>query len=84
VSETGEFAQVLVVPGDVMVGDGEGVVCIPRAVADTVAAHGLEQEELEAFLLEKVRDGAPLPGTYPPNERTLAEYETWKRRRGTI
>jgi hypothetical protein len=49
-----------------------------------VAAHGLEQEELEAFLLEKVRDGAPLPGTYPPNERTLAEYETWKRRRGTI
>ena len=77
-------AEVLVVPGDVMVGDGEGVVCIPRAVADTVAAHGLEQEELEAFLLEKVRAGAPLPGTYPPNEQTLAEYETWKRRRGTI
>ena len=77
-------AEVLVVPGDVMVGDGEGVVCIPRAVADTVAAHGLEQEELEAFLLEKVRAGAPLPGTYPPNEQTLAEYEKWKRRRGTI
>ena len=48
-----------------------------------VAAHGLEQEELEAFLLEKVRDGAPLPGTYPPNEQTLAEYETWKGRRGS-
>jgi len=77
-------AEVLVVPGDVMVGDGEGVVCIPRAVADTVAAHGLDQEELEAFLLEKVRAGAPLPGTYPPNEQTLAEYETWKRRHGTI
>jgi len=74
-------AEVLVVPGDVMVGDGEGVVCIPRAVADTVAARGLEQEELEAFILEKVRKGAPLPGTYPPGDATLAEFEAWKRRR---
>jgi len=77
-------AEVLVMPGDIMVGDGEGVVCIPRAVADLVATHGLEQEELEAFILEKVRAGAPLPGTCPPGERTLAEYEAWKRRRGTI
>jgi regulator of RNase E activity RraA len=76
-------AEVLVIPGDIMVGDGEGVVCIPRAVADKVAVHGLEQEELEAFLLEKVRGGAPLPGTYPPNEATLAEYEAWKRKRRT-
>jgi hypothetical protein len=52
-------------------------------VADKVAVHGLEQEELEAFLLEKVRGGAPLPGTYPPNEATLAEYEAWKRKRRT-
>jgi regulator of RNase E activity RraA len=77
-------AEVLVLPGDIMVGDGEGVVCIPRAVADKVAVHGLEQEELEAFLLEKIRAGAALPGTYPPSEQTLAEYEAWKRRRGTI
>jgi regulator of RNase E activity RraA len=75
-------AEVLVVPGDLMVGDGEGVVCVPRAVADKVAAGGLEQEELEAFILEKVRGGAPLPGTYPPGEQTLAEYEAWRRRRG--
>ncbi|HXJ80552.1 MAG TPA: ribonuclease activity regulator RraA [Candidatus Methylomirabilis sp.] len=74
-------AEVLVIPGDVMVGDGEGVVCIPRSVADTVAAQGLEQDELEAFILEKVRQGAPLPGTYPPGEATLAEYEVWKRQR---
>ena len=74
-------AEVLVVPGDIMVGDGEGVVCIPRAVADAVATNGLEQEELEAFILEKVKKGAPLPGTYPPGEATLAEYEAWKRQR---
>src|SRR5262249_8339818 len=76
-------AEVLVVPGDVMVGDGEGVVCVPRAVADQVAARGLEQEELEAFILEKVRGGAPLPGTYPPGEQTLAEDEAGKKRRRT-
>jgi regulator of RNase E activity RraA len=77
-------AEVLVVPGDIMVGDGEGVVCIPRAVADKVAAAGLEQETLETFILGKVRGGAPLPGTYPPDEKTLAEYEDWKRKRGTV
>jgi regulator of RNase E activity RraA len=77
-------AEVLVIPGDVVVGDGEGVVCVPRAVADQVAEKGVEQEELEAFLLEKVRDGAPLPGTYPPNEKTLAEYETWRQRRRSM
>jgi regulator of RNase E activity RraA len=76
-------AEVLVIPGDVMVGDGEGVVCVPRAVAGQVAAGGLEQDELEAFILEKVRGGAPLPGTYPPGEKTLAEYAAWRRRRGT-
>jgi regulator of RNase E activity RraA len=74
-------AGVLVVPGDVMVGDGEGVVCVPRAVADKVAAGGVEQEALEAFLLEKIRGGAPLPGTYPPGEATLAEYEAQRRTR---
>ena len=72
-------AEVLVMPGDLMVGDAEGVVCIPRQVAETVAAQGLEQEQLEAFLLEKVKGGAALPGTYPPNESTLAEYAAWRR-----
>ena len=72
-------AGVLVVPGDIMVGDGEGVVCVPRGVADKVAATGLEQEELEAFVLQKIRAGAPLPGTYPPNPATIAEYESWRR-----
>jgi hypothetical protein len=39
-----------------------------------VAAGAVEQERLEAFLLEKIRAGAPLPGTYPPGDATLAEY----------
>jgi regulator of RNase E activity RraA len=74
-------AEVLVMPGDVMVGDGEGVICIPRGLAESVAAAGLEQERLEAFLLEKVRAGASLLGVYPPNDATRAEYEAWRRSR---
>jgi regulator of RNase E activity RraA len=75
-------AEVLVMPGDVLVGDGEGVVCVPRHVADKVAAAALEQDTLEAFLLDKVKRGAPLPGTYPPSAATLAEYEAQRRERG--
>ncbi len=75
-------SEVLVMPGDIMVGDGEAVICIPRAVAAAVAEAGLEQELLEAFVLEKVKGGAPLPGVYPPNAATRAEYEAWRRSRG--
>lgn len=74
-------AEVLVMPGDIMVGDGEGVVCVPRHVADQVAASGAELDRLETFVLEKIRRGATVPGTYPPNEVTLKEYETWKQAR---
>ncbi len=73
-------AEVLVMPGDIMVGDGEGVVCIPRHVAEQVAHSGAELDRLETFVLEKIRAGAPVPGTYPPNEATLKEYEVWKQR----
>jgi regulator of RNase E activity RraA len=72
-------AEVLVLPGDVLVGDGDGVVCVPRALADAVAAEALEQDGLEAFVLDRIKRGAPLPGTYPPNDATRAEYEAFRR-----
>ncbi|HWA13178.1 MAG TPA: ribonuclease activity regulator RraA [Burkholderiales bacterium] len=72
-------ADVLVMPGDIMVGDDEGVVCVPRHVADKVAQAGLDLEELEAFVLEKIKAGAPLRGTYPPSEAVRAEFEAWKK-----
>jgi regulator of RNase E activity RraA len=74
-------AEVLVMPGDIMVGDDEGVVCIPRHVAQQIAQSGLEMEELEAFVLEKVQAGAPIAGTYPPSEPVRVEYEAWKKKR---
>jgi regulator of RNase E activity RraA len=62
-------AEVLVMPGDVMVGDGDGVVCVPRAQADKIAEGGLEQEELEAFVLAKIQVGAPRRGGARARER---------------
>jgi regulator of RNase E activity RraA len=75
-------AGVPVFPGDVLVGDEEGVVVIPRHLAAEIAEPAAEQEELERFILEKVEGGAPLPGTYPPNAATMAEYAAWRARRG--
>jgi regulator of RNase E activity RraA len=73
--------EVLVMPGDILVGDADGVVCIPRHLADQVARSGEELDRLEAFVVEKIKAGAPVPGTYPPDEATLKEYEAWRARR---
>lgn len=68
-------AGVPIYPGDVLVGDGEGVVVIPRHLADEVAVAAREQQELEQFILERIRSGAPLRGTYPPDAGTRAEFD---------
>lgn len=67
-------AGVAVFPGDVLVGDREGVLVIPQEIAEEVAFSSLEQHHLEEFILEKIRGGAKLPGTYPPSEELLEEY----------
>lgn len=77
-----ECAGVAVFPGDVLLGDGNGVACIPAHLAAEIAEAGAERERLEAFVVEKVRGGAPLEGTYPPDEATLAAYRAWKEARG--
>ena len=68
-------AGVLVMPGDVMVGDADGVVVIPAAVAEEVALAALEQEEIEAFVLTKIQAGSSIIGVYPPGDETRAEFE---------
>jgi regulator of RNase E activity RraA len=72
---------VAVYPGDIIVGDPDGVVVIPSGMVEEVASDATEQEELEEFLLRRVADGAALPGTYPPNEATKAAFEQWRNER---
>jgi regulator of RNase E activity RraA len=69
---------VAVFPGDLLVGDQEGVVVIPAHLAAAVAAEAEEMEQKERFIMEKIRSGASIVGTYPPDEATLAEYRVWK------
>lgn len=71
---------VAVYPGDIIVGDADGVVVVPAGIADEVAAEAAEQERMERFILERIADGAPLPGTYPPNAETQAAYTAWRAR----
>jgi len=68
---------VLVYPGDIAVGDADGVVVIPRHLADKVATAGLEQEQVEAFIKARVLKGEPIAGFYPATERTMTEYRAW-------
>ena len=58
-------------------GEGDGVVVVPRALADEVAAEAPEQERLERFVQLKVKEGAGVVGLYPPSEETVEEYQRW-------
>ena len=49
--------DVAVWPGDVVVGDGEGVVVIPAALADEVAMEAVEMTAFEDFVTERVLAG---------------------------
>lgn len=74
-------AGILVMPGDVMVGDAEGVVAIPAAIADEVAADAVKQEEVEEFALERIRANEPLRELYPLRPSRRADFEAWQRQR---
>ena len=64
-----------VYPGDVCVGDRDGVAVIPAAIVAEVADEALEQERFEAWVIQEVRGGASTFGLYPPDEATRARYE---------
>ena len=65
---------VAVFPGDVVVADDDGAVLIPAALLDAVLAEAPEQERMEAWIMDEIARGLPLPGLYPMNEETRARY----------
>ena len=65
---------VAIFPGDVMIGDQNGVAAIPRDIVAEVAEKALDREELEAYCADRLREGAPLATTYPPNAETVAAF----------
>ena len=70
-------AGVLVEPGDVVVGDAEGAIVLPAAMAEEIAHDALAQESREAFALERVRAGEATSGLYPLSDARRPDYEAW-------
>ena len=72
-----------VFPGDVLVGDADGVIVIPAGIADEIAAEAVEMTAFEDFVTERVRGGQATIGLYPPtDERNLDAFKAWRAQNG--
>lgn len=70
-------AGVTVMPGDILVGDGEGVVVIPPSIVEEVAEAAAEQELREDFALERVDAGESTIGLFPLSDDRRPDFEAW-------
>jgi regulator of RNase E activity RraA len=68
---------VAVFPGDIAVGDGDGVIIVPAELADEIAAEAKGMEKYEAWVVDQVKAGASIIGLYPMNDETRVRYEAW-------
>jgi regulator of RNase E activity RraA len=72
-----------VFPGDVLVGDADGVMVIPAGLADEIATECIGMETYEDFVLEEVLNGATIVGLYPcTKEETERKFENWREQNG--
>jgi 5-oxopent-3-ene-1,2,5-tricarboxylate decarboxylase/2-hydroxyhepta-2,4-diene-1,7-dioate isomerase len=69
-------------PGDVVVGDSDGVIVIPPALAEEVVDEALAQEKQDAWVADQVAAGHPLDGLFPPNAEWKSKYEQWRMDQG--
>ncbi|MTH66175.1 ribonuclease activity regulator RraA [Paracoccus shanxieyensis] len=72
-----------VFPGDIMVGDKDGVMVIPAHLADEIADECTGMESFEDFVLEQVQGGAAIIGLYPcTKDENQKKYDDWRARTG--
>jgi regulator of RNase E activity RraA len=71
--------DVAVYPGDMVVSDMDGVVVLPRDIADSVAEEAVEQTLFETYVQERVMEGETIFGLYPPSPETRARFDAWRR-----
>jgi regulator of RNase E activity RraA len=75
--------DVAVFPGDVVVGDGEGVIVIPAHLADEIADEAVEMTAFEDFVTEQVLGGRSILGLYPPTEeQSKIDFAAWRKVKG--
>ncbi|MDI1286256.1 MAG: ribonuclease activity regulator RraA [Reyranella sp.] len=69
-----------VFPGDVILGDSDGVIVIPAHIADEVTEEAFEMTAFEDFVTEEVRKGRGIFGLYPAtDDKTLADFAAWRK-----
>ncbi len=66
--------DVLVEPGDIVVGDPDGVVVVPRHLAAQLAREGYELEQVESWIRDKIEAGAPASAFYPPDPSIMEQF----------
>jgi regulator of RNase E activity RraA len=72
-----------VFPGDVVVGDAEGVIVIPAHIADDIANEAVEMTVFEDYVQEKVLGGRSVLGLYPPTDPDVAaDFAAWRQIKG--
>ena len=64
-------------PGDVIVGDADGVLVIPPHLVEEVVTDAIEQEREETFIAEMVAAGEGIDGLYPMNATWKGRYQKW-------
>ncbi|XUY28873.1 ribonuclease activity regulator RraA [Agrobacterium sp. rho-8.1] len=75
--------DVAVFPGDVLVGDNDGVMVIPAHLADELAEECANMESYEEFVLEQVNAGEAIIGLYPcTKDEHQKRYEAWREKTG--
>jgi regulator of RNase E activity RraA len=71
---------VLVMPGDAIVGDEEGVVVVPAALEQQVAELARLQDDMDNFSIGKITSGVPLQRAFPLDSELRAEFEASRKR----
>ena len=75
--------DVAVFPGDVLVGDNEGVIVIPAHLADEIADETVEMTAYEDFVTEEVMNGATIIGLYPAtSDAPKLKFAEWRKNKG--
>src|SRR5215212_9650593 len=72
-----------VFPGDIILGDADGVIVIPAHLADEIADEAFEMTAFEDFVTEQVQNGRSIMGLYPAtDEQTLVDFAAWRKAKG--
>ena len=68
---------VTVIPGDIVVADDDGAVCVPVGLAEEMVTKAQSDHGWEEFCKEKLLAGESLKRYYPLHENAVPEYEAW-------